>query len=395
MVDWRLRLRAVLTTQFTVVLAVLLSVALAGGWMTYSAYATPEITTDQETTASWETTGSFDHGATVVRDSSVFSEGTTLTDRPVYFTQLSPELNGTFETSYDGSGGSQLDQTVSLSLVIREVDERGQGEAATVHWETSEELASETVDSVAPGESVTVPFSRNMSAVETEQERIQEELGGTAGETEVFVHATVRSAGTVNGETVDETSQYRLPVTFEESTYSVSNDEPTVDQHGSSQSETVDETGGSVGSVGGPLLLVVSLGLLIGLVTIGKPEPLTAQERAELEYERDRETFDEWISTIKLPPDAFELPQAEAASLGELVDLAIDTDTRVIEDPDERVYYVHHDGYLYRYRPTFGEFAASERSATDHTVTETPETDSFEASTEEGTESSGDTTDHQ
>jgi len=51
MVDWRLRLRAVLTKQFTVLLVVLLIVALAGGWMTYSAYVKSQTTTDQETTA--------------------------------------------------------------------------------------------------------------------------------------------------------------------------------------------------------------------------------------------------------------------------------------------------------------------------------------------------------
>jgi len=381
MTDWRLRLRVVFSEQFTVVVVVLLVTAAAGGWMTYTAYAAPDTTAGQQESASWEMTGSFDHGATVVRDSTVFSAGTTLTDRPVYFTQLSPELNGTFTTGYDASNRGHLNQTVSLSLVMREVDERGQGEEATVHWETSEQLNTATVDSVRPGESVTVPFVRNMSAVEADRNRIQNELGGSAGETEVFIRAVVDSSGTVDGNAVDETTRYTLPVTFGDSTYSVGEAEPTVEQYGPAQPATVDETSGSMGSVGGPLLLVVSLGLLIGFVAIGRPERLSERERARLSDERDRETFDEWISTIKLPADAFELPRAEAASLGELVDLAIDTDNRVIEDPDDGRYYVRHDGYLYHYRPD-SETTASDETTGEHTESAIPDTGSTEPNTD-------------
>jgi hypothetical protein len=70
-----------------------------------------------------------------------------------------------------------------------------------------------------------------------------------------------------------------------------------------------------------------------------------------LAYEDEREDFDEWISTIRLPDEVFDLPRAEAASLSALVDFAIDTDNSVIEDPDDSAYYVIHDGYLYTYQP--------------------------------------------
>ncbi len=79
---------------------------------------------------------------------------------------------------------------------------------------------------------------------------------------------------------------------------------------------------------------------------------LSSTEQELLAYEDEREDFDEWISTIKLPDEAFDLPRAEAASLGALVDFAIDTDNSVIEDPDDGAYYVVHDGYLYTYQPS-------------------------------------------
>lgn len=55
--------------------------------------------------------------------------------------------------------------------------------------------------------------------------------------------------------------------------------------------------------------------------------------------------------TILLPDEAHELPQAEAETLADLVDFAIDTDNAVVERPDAEEFSVVHDGYRYVYRP--------------------------------------------
>ena len=349
MVDWQLRLRAALAKQFTIVLAALCVIALLGGWMTYTAYATSGPTTEQRVTA-WEVTGNFTHSATVATDNSLYERGRTLTDRPAYFMRLSPELDGTFETSYDARDRGELDQTVSLSLVMRNVDRGGGADDTTVYWQQTEPLDSVTVDAVAPGESVRVAFSRNMSAVEAEAARIRNELGGSPGETEVLVRATVHSRGTINGETVDETDVFTLPVKFNGGSYSVSGATPTVESYETVRSVPADRAAGPLRSIGGPVVLLLAVGLF-GLLTSSTGRQLSELERARMAYEDDRDTFDEWISTIRLPDEAFELPRAEADSLGELVDFAIDTDNSVIEAPDEDCYYVRHDGYLYTYRP--------------------------------------------
>jgi hypothetical protein len=360
MADWRLRLRAVLDKQFAVVIVALLVVVVLGGWLTYTAHAAPATTTETKSTVSWEQTGAFDHAATVETDNSLFSVGTTLENRSAYFTQLSPELDGTFRTSYEPQDSGELDQTVSLSLVIREVGQDNQGSNPTVYWETTESLATETVDGVAPRESVTVSFSQDMSAINAEINQIREEIGGSPGSLEVFVRATVDSQGTVNGETVDETATYTMPVSIGASTYSVGGAEPTVESYETTQAVPVDRSVGPLRSIGGPLLIVISLGLLGGVVVGSDRFALSETEQAMLADESDRESFDDWISTIKLPPEAFELPRAEAESLAGLVDVAIDTDNPVIEDPDESVYYVRHDGYLYSYRPAVEDSPADD-----------------------------------
>jgi len=350
MVSWQLRLRAVLTKQYAVVLAVVLVFMLLGGWMTYSAYVSPGETETEEEVTMWELDGEFTHGATVETDNPVFTQGTRLSDRSVYFTRLSPELDGSFNTSYTARESGNLDQTVSLSMVMRAVEQ--QDEQTTVHWETHTELDNTTVEAVEPGEQVQVTFSENMSAAESELTNISEEIGGTPGETELFIQATVSSQGTINGEMIDKTETYTLPVTFENSIYRVGGAEPTTKSYETTHTVSVQERPGLIPRIGGPLLLVVSLGG-VGLITTTRREPLTERKQVELTYRDDRETFDEWISKIQLPEEAFDLPRASAASLGDLVDFAIDTDNSVIEDPDEEAYYVCHDGYLYTYAPSF------------------------------------------
>jgi hypothetical protein len=241
---------------------------------------------------------------------------------------------------------------VSLVLIIRSVEDGQQENEQTVHWETTDTLANSTIDSVEPGESVSVQFAQNMSAVDTRVRRIRDEIGASPGKTEVLVRATVISQGTVNGNEVTDTNTYSLPVTFGGNTYRVDNPEPTTEQYETTQIETVDQTAGGIQNTGGPLLLIVSLGFLVGVVTVTNREHLSDTERALLAYEDDRDTFDEWISTIQLPEEAFDLPRAHATSLESLVDFAIDTDNSVIEDPDDAAYYVRHDGYLYTYRPS-------------------------------------------
>lgn len=380
MADWRHRARIVLDNQFLVVLAVLLGCVLLGGWLTYTAHAAPA-TTEQQSTIAWEQTGAFDHEATVQEENSLFPVGTRLEDRSVYYTRLSPALDGTFRTTYDARESGELDQQVSLSLVLREVDPDSEADDPTVYWQTSRPLNDVTVESVPPGESVRVSFEQDMSAVGERLAGIREELGGSTGEIEVFVRATVAAQGTVNGEPVDETTTYRMPMTVGETTYSARDAEPTVESYETTRTVTVDRGSGPLWSVVGPLLVVVALGLLGGVVRADRVA-LSETERARLAYEADRETFDEWISTIELPPEAFELPQAQADSLAALVDVAIDTDNPVIEDPDKSVYYVRHDGYLYSYRPAVVDVDDS----TDGACENTDSVDDSEASVEHESE---------
>jgi hypothetical protein len=349
-----LRLRAAIGEQLTAIVIALLVLGLIGGWITYTTYGAPGTTTVERPLHSWETTGQFTHSATVEHPNPVFPVGSTLQNRTIYFTRLSPQLNGTYSHTYQASEGGAINQTISLSLVRQAVLPAAQGENETILWQTTSPLERASVNAVEPGAPVHVPFSVNISTVRNQTELIRSQLGGAGGQVELFVHATVRFQGRINGETVHRTTTYTLPIAAEEHTYRLGSNEPTTDRHEATQTVRVPATYGPVRSYGGPLLLVTSSVALVVLAVAGSRGMLglARAERELLAYQDDRDDFAEWISTIRLPDEAFELPEAEADSLAALVDLAIDTDTRVIEDPTGHEFYVVHNGFLYSYRPS-------------------------------------------
>jgi hypothetical protein len=358
MSNWSLRLRALCTRQFTVAIAVCLLLALAGGWTTYTTHTGPEVTTEQRTVTVWETTGQFAHTATVTESNAVYPTGTTLSNRSIYLTAIAPQLDGTYRFEYgladgqDRAESGALNGTVSLAFVLRSTEDRS--DTTTVIWQTTRPLTTTTVESVEPGESVRVPFRLDMNDTTSRSARIDEQLGNPPGQPTGVVRATVRLRGTIGGDQVEETTTHTLPLDFDSGTYRPASVGTYREAYNTTQTVTVEQPPPPLSQrAGGVALLVVPLGLLVGLVTARQRDvlELTTAERERLAYEEDRRDFDEWISPIRLPEAAFDLPRAEATSLGALVDFAIDTDNSVVDDPDDPAYYVVHDGYLYTYHP--------------------------------------------
>lgn len=352
MSDRRLRARAALGEYFGIAVVGALVIALAGGYLAYGAYAQEHTRTETRTVSSWESAGTFDHQATVVNGSGPFEMGRVLENRSVYFRSITPRLNGTFAYSYTASGGGNLTADGEVVLVIRSVSEGEQGEASTEYWRVEETVSNGTA-ALGPGETLALSFSKNVTAAEGRAESIEEDLGSTPGTTEVFLEARVDLTGTRNGAPVDRVRTYRMPITYESGVYRVADPGRVTASDTVRERVTVAAQAGTLGRYGGPALLVAGLLVAAGLVVADRRDALelSAAEREYLAYRTHRSEFEEWIHAVRLPPEAFERPEAEAASLGDLVDLAIDADAAVHEDPDSEAYYVVGDGMLYSYRP--------------------------------------------
>jgi hypothetical protein len=342
--DW-LRARAALEGWFTVAVAALVVLAGVGAWAAYGAYVAPGTTVEERTVDEWRVTGGFDHRATVTppADGTAFEPGSSVENRSLYITTIMPELEGSFTLGYRGEGPAtvRLDERVR----IRSVAASSGGEEQTVYWQRSRALESGSV-TLRPGGRLQVPFALNVSRTAADAEAVNERLQ-SPGQIRVDVVVDV-VVDRQNGPAQSLT--FTLPIRTESGIYRV---ESGGGRETFSRSETVavPNDPGPLRLLGGPLLAAVATVGAVGLATARRRGliALSAHERAWLDYRDDRDEFDEWIATIRLPPEARELPVADAGSLADLVDVAIDTESAVLESPDSRRYHVVDDGYRYTY----------------------------------------------
>jgi hypothetical protein len=369
------RLRGGLNRYFLPVAAILVILAVLGGWIAFTTHVAPGTTTDQRPGASWETTGWFNYSANATEANPIYPVGTTLTNRSVYFAGVSPWLNGTYTFAYDASRSGNLTGTVVLRMTFRSVEEDAE---RTIVWEKRQRLSSPVRQSLAPGESLSIPFAINVNRTLNRTEIIDDRLENPPGQPQLLVNASLAVEGTVNGRSLQRVRTHSLPVELERNTYRPDYPGVFTERGQRTRTVTVERTYGPLRRLGAPLVSVAALTALAGLAVARRRGALALSdaERERLAYEDDRSDFDEWISPIDLPDEAFGLPEARAASLGALVDFAIDTDNGVVEVPDEERYHVVHDGYLYTYEPPTPDDAGD--TAETETDAESPDPASSE-----------------
>ncbi|WP_058366838.1 DUF5305 domain-containing protein [Haloparvum sedimenti] len=345
--DTRLRARAFLHAQFTLVLAVLLVCAGVGGAAAYTAHVDPGTETVERPTTSWSVSSEHAHSADVVRDTPVFDQGDTLTDRDTYFATVTPVLDVSLAASYQAPASEDVTVETESVLVVRNAAEN------TVYWEDRETLATRTVTDVEPGETVRTNFSVNVTALSQRIDRIESDLGTAPGETEALVVSRVTVDGEVAGERVEDVQPVELGIAPGGDTYGVDDAGGQTEQIDRTVTEQTPRSYGPARSVGGPLLFLVGVAGS-GALAYARREQLLAVSRAErtwLDYRDDRTEYAEWITRVELPSDLTGTSAGQAESLGDLVDFAIDNDVGVVEDPSTGRYHALVDGRLYTYVP--------------------------------------------
>ena len=332
------RFRAVLSDRLVAVVGLLLVLALVGGVFTYTTHVEPGTHVEQRTVSSWTSTAGYDHSATVARENGVFPVGRTLSNRALYFDAITPTLDGTVRYGYEATDTGELTVRSSSTLVVRSVGERDDQEV--VYWAVSEPVGRPATATVGPGETFTAPFATNVSGLKERVERIESQLGGSPGTPEARVLTRVRVTGEVNGEPVQRSRELTLTLTLdEEGTYRVLGDEETTRSTNTTRQVVVENEYGPLRRGGAPALLALSLVALLGLAVARYTGRLdvTERERDRLAFERERSEFDEWITAADVDRPA---DPVAVHTLGGLVDLAIDTGERVLEDLERERYYV-------------------------------------------------------
>ncbi|SEW18182.1 DUF5305 family protein [Halobacterium jilantaiense] len=343
-----LRLRAFAGEWFVVLVVAFAVLAAAGGYAAGTAHAAPGTTTERQTVEHWAVGGEFGHSATVTRENPVFEVGETLEGRSTYFVGASPILDGTYRVSYaDPTGDAEpVDVTATATLVLSST-----GESAT-YWTDRERLAT-TDATLAPGETTSVAFDVNASRVDERATDIQQGLGDTAGEVTATISVAVNATGAVAGSEYPVSYTQSVPLTIAGSTYGVDAPGPTSEAATTQRTVQVAKSYGPLWTVGGPLLLLAGLA---GLGALGaayrRDEPgLTDAERDYLAFRDERAEFDEWVVRARLPATIRDRECADAESLADLVDYAIDADVGVVEDAASGSFYAVTRDLLVVYEP--------------------------------------------
>lgn len=356
-----LKVRALLDERYLVAVAVLLVLVALGAWGVYATHLSPGVDAEEQVVSSWSATGEFDHGATVVNGSEAFPEGSEASNRSVYFTRAMPELEGAYRYRYRAEDGT-VDARTRLEFVLRSVEKDNDGDVEEVYWEADYLVDERTHEGLAPGEAHEMLFAVDVTRANERIDRIEERLGTDPGTVQLLVRARTTVEGTVDGEPVEETTTRTLRVEPAESVYRVDGPASTEETHRTVERRSVPVEHGPLRSVGSVLLLLASLGGLAGLSYAGRDGRLLSEEERRLvDHASEREAFDDWISRGRLPDSVTDRPRVEVASLADLVDVAVDSDRRVVESTEDPAYYVVDGDVVYAYEPP----APAEGASTD------------------------------
>lgn len=346
--------RATLSRWFVPLVLVFLVFAGVGGFVTYNAHvAEAETVTEQQTAGVWTVESEFEHGTTVQRETAVFSPGDELDNRPLYFTTAMPELEGRYTISHENPEGTTATASIELTLVIQSVETTDNGEE--IHWQVREPLSETTDFTIGEGNTRTETVTIEIPPIRDRIDSIENDLGASPGETEVLVTADTELESTIAGEQLTDTRTDRLEIVPDGAVYRVSAGEQTQQSHEATEEVRRTIEPSRLAQYGGPLL--VALGVLSILVlTVANWLGLLAvsdREQQHRSFVIDRKDFDKWISNARIP-EGSDRTTVPADSLSDLVDIAIDSDRRVIEDGDR--YAVLVDDIMYTYTaPTASE----------------------------------------
>lgn len=323
--------------QYGVLIAVGFAVigvlAVGGAWSVYASPATYEVTepVDEQQFGTGMATS-----AVVTGNSTLYEQGTTLQDRPAYFYNATPDLTVGVTASVPDDREVAVDQR----LVLRHVAERG----GAPFWERQRVLATSS-ETVTDGEA-TMNTTIDMQAVRRNVAETRSAIGGIGSfRTELHLQVEYTTAS------ADDELAAVTPIALTDRAYWVDGDLTANQSHTDEVTREVAESpnlGRTLlfGGFGGGFLL-----LAIGVAALQRRE----FDLESIEMELTRSRYEEWISRGEIPTKA-EKQYITIDSLEDLVDIAIDSNKRVIYDTTYETYGVVDGDDVYYYTEGADEF---------------------------------------
>lgn len=307
-----------------IALTLVAALAFLGAGLTYANPATIDVPTEsnQQTVEM-----SLSTHTTAAADTSMYDRGDRLEDQPVYLRNAAPTATLTAEAAVLDASEVELNQTVTLVYEARTRD-------GTMFWQNRERLSY----SEAQIDQVTTEATLDIDEIANRHQSIAADLGdGGSAHVYILIETNYRT------ETYAGTMTERSDLSLRTDSYTIEPMDAT-ETHGTSIAETRPDA--SSGIALGETLFLPHLTFVLGIVgslaaggaIVGhrfRHEVDPAVETAAIHYER----YEEWISRGTLPSID---PQTAVVmeTLADLVDVAIDTDGRVIYDSTQGCYAV-------------------------------------------------------
>lgn len=278
--------------------------------------------------------------AVVTANSSIWKRGAVIEDSPIYPLELAPEMTLRIRTLVPS--GRSVDVAQNLTLVYRATA------SGTVLWQSSRRL-SKRVATVNDGDAV-METTIDMRKVRSRKGLLSRELHGI-GDVEVFLQLNV----SYETDRYDGRLSASAPIEVTTDSYRLRGSLATDRTHSTRVTRQVTKSpdhdlAATLAGLG--ILAFASAG---GLEFVSRRDWF---DPVRLRNRLDAARYDTWISKGHLPAVESPVLRLEIGeehirmdSLQDLVDVAIDSNKRVIHDHDHDVYAVLHDQVIYYFNP--------------------------------------------
>lgn len=311
-----------------IALILLSAVALAGaGW----AYTHPQTTQVTDETHRQTVTADLATQAVVVENSTLYEPGRTLENQPVYLRAATESPTLVVRTTAEDAERLTVDQRIEITY-------RAEREGETF-WEKTTTLAhNETTTS---SDHVRTRTGLDIQAIQNRTNALRGTIGSAGS-----VHVELRLHVSYSTDRYNGSLSTPIPIQIRTDWYRLGSPSAT-QQHSTPVSRTVVVPGQDARATGPGVLGLFSLGLGLIVAKLSRSET-SKLDRTDMEHEMHRLRYSEWISTGTIPEAAGETV-VEVDSLEGLVDIAIDSNTRTIYDPERDSYAIIEGTTVYRY----------------------------------------------
>jgi biopolymer transport protein ExbD len=364
-----------------VALVIVSSVALAGSAVAYT--APPETTQVTQQTDVQSFTTTVNASAAVTGNTTLYDADDRLSNMPVYLLSASPEMTLRAHADVPDDRAVEVTQQVTMELYATKDEE--------VFWTETKTLAKDS-QQVTDGSLVT---ETTINVSDIRRGRLTE------------VQPEVNNVGTLRAklhvDTVYSSDKYQghltvtTPVEITDRAYSVETPQSDEASHATPVTRTLQRSGDSI-TFGAPAAVngttQAGLGAVFGSGPTTVPKASAIQggiglggllialaiwrfyrrnpEWQDLKQSYDKARYGEWIS-LGTVPDGDEYEKVAISGLTDLLDIAIDSNKRIIHDADRALYAVVDNGIVYEYNEALDELDSPEHRYIDVSGEEVPQ----------------------